>query len=151
MVEVVAPAWAARFVGIPFVERGRTRIGADCWYFVHLVLKEQFGIIVPTYDGVGWAEGGDREALARFMAAHKDEWRRIPEGQERAGDVPLMRYFGQPIHVGVVVAPPLMIHCERGTESCLAYYDRRPWRHQLPDGRWMSRVEGFYRHASAPR
>lgn len=142
------PAWAARFVGIPFKERGRGRDGADCWYFVHLVLKEQFGLHVPTYDGVGWVEGGDREALARFMAERRSEWRPIAEGAERPGDVILLRVFGQPIHVGVVAAPPLMLHCEQGTDSCLAFYERRPWRFRLADGRWVTRIEGFFRHAS---
>jgi cell wall-associated NlpC family hydrolase len=142
------PAWAGRYIGIPFAERGRSHAGADCWYFVHLVLKEQFGIVVPTYDGVGWVEGCDRGALARFMAEHRDEWRRIETGAEGPGDVVLMRYMGEATHVGVVVAPPLMLHCERGTESCIADYTRRPFRFPLPSGRMMSRIEGFYRHAS---
>lgn len=43
-------SWAAKYIGILFVEHGRTREGCDCWGLLRLVYREEFGIELPGYD-----------------------------------------------------------------------------------------------------
>ena len=38
-----------RYVGLPWLDRGRTADGADCWGLVRLVLAGHFGVEVPSY------------------------------------------------------------------------------------------------------
>lgn len=137
------PDWARDYVGLPWRELGRDREGLDCWGLFRLVLAERFGLDVPAYDGVGFVAGADCAALARFIDAHTHAWRRLGAGElPRPGDGVLLRVRGQPIHVGVVVAPGWMLHIEQGIESVI----------ERTDGpRWARRVIGIYRHAELDR
>lgn len=133
------PSWAAPYVGLPWREMGRDRAGLDCWGLFRLVMGERFGIALPAYDGLGWGETAKAE-LGRFMraAAERPEWLAIDPGLEREGDGVLLRAAGAPIHVGLVLAPGLMLHIEQDIDSCVERYDR---------AHWAPRVIGFYRHA----
>ena len=143
------PAWADKFIGIPYKAFGRERSGADCWYFFCLVMREQFGVTLPTFDGVGYYGEGQsleisneaRRAIGQIMSDNKDAlWEKIPAGSERPGDGILLNMIGIPMHVGVVCAPGLFLHCERGCDSCVERYT---------SGAWSRRIEGFYRYRSS--
>ena len=133
------PDWAAKFIGIPYKTHGRSRNGADCWYVVYLIMKEQFGIEIPSYDGMSFDKGANnRIEICEFMAQEKiHQWRKISPGEERPGDAILFNMLGVPIHVGIICASGLFIHCEHGSNSCIERYG---------SGTWSRRIEGFYRH-----
>ncbi|MCW5698290.1 MAG: C40 family peptidase [Rhodospirillales bacterium] len=131
------PDWTADYVGLPFKAGGRDRCGLDCWGLLVTVLREQFGNVIPAYDGISFEEGCDRAALATFMETHKTDWIDVPTGQEQPGDGILLRMMGHPIHVAVVVANGWMLHIEEGIDACLERYDGAKWR---------KRVMGFYRY-----
>lgn len=132
------PDWAVDYVGLPFEAGGRGRAGSDCYGLLALVLREQFGKVVPAYDGIGFEDGCDRAALAAFMEAHRMDWIEVPPGQEQPGDGILMRMMGHPIHVAIVVAKGWMLHIEDGIDACLERYD---------GSKWQKRIMGFYRYA----
>lgn len=134
------PAWAARYVGIPFVERGRDRSGVDCWGLTRLVYAERYGIYLPGHhDGYSGTE--DRPGVAAVLEAELrpgGNWRAV-EGHPDAGDALLFRAgAGDLWHVGVAVARGRMLHCRRGSDSCVERWD---------DGVWLPRFEGAYRFA----
>ena len=130
------PAWVAEYVGLPFADHGRTREGCDCWGLVRLVLAERFGLDLPAY-AEGYATTADREAVARLVEGGKGPWQEITPGQERCGDVLLLRVMGLPCHVGLVVAPGWMLHALKGVDAALGRYGAMVWRR---------RVLGHYRH-----
>ncbi|WP_422024626.1 NlpC/P60 family protein [Pyruvatibacter mobilis] len=140
------PAWVSDYVGIPFEDHGRTHQGCDCWGLVRLVLAEQAGIRLPCY-GHSYEAATQGDVLAPLIGTEKVAWTSVPAGCERALDGVLMKgYFGVgrqmragDFHVGVVVAPGLLMHVERGTDTCLVSYRR--------DRRVRYRLRGFYRHA----
>ncbi len=140
------PAWVSQYIGLPFVEHGRTRAGVDCWGLIRLVLDERFGVAVPSYVN-GYASTTDHEVLGRLIASQMTPWREVPfdklrmRGDERAGDVALLRVRGQPMHVGLVVAKGCMLHVEEGIATCLERYD---------GPRWARRLLGIFRHESMP-
>jgi cell wall-associated NlpC family hydrolase len=136
------PAWVAGYVGLPYKKLGRSRHGVDCWGLVRLVLVEQFGQDLPEYGEVGEAPTQTRKAISDFIVARRDEgWQEIPAGEEQPGDVALLRAFGVPFHVGVVLGGGLMLHAEAGADSC--------WDSYQTSFKWHDRVLGFYRHAAA--
>lgn len=143
------PAWHAGYVGIPFVEHGRDRAGCDCWGLVRLILAEQAGLVLPCHGAV-YGSTGEADVIAAAIAAgtEQEEWLPVSEGSERALDAVLMKgYAPDPetgllrahdMHAGVVAAPGVLIHVERGIDAALGFYRRDPV--------LKRRVRRFFRH-----
>lgn len=134
------PAWVADYVGLPFKEKGRDRSGVDCWGLVRLVLAERFGIEVPSYVEE-YGSTKERETIGAVIAREvQPPWVEVLPGQERPGDVVLMRRGRHPIHVGLVVAPGRMLHVEEGIEACVEDYRGLAWsRRVVGIWRWSAR------------
>jgi len=137
------PAWAAGYIGIPFVDRGRDRKGCDCWGLKRMILAEQFGVDVPSYDDAYFSTVDPAELRRVYEEEeHSGKWIEVMRGydkpgDERPGDVVLMRMSGQPTHVGVVIAKGVMLHTEKDVNSATANIDGFTWK---------NRVIGIYRH-----
>lgn len=143
------PAWVAEYVGLPFKVHGRHRDGVDCWGLVRLVLAERFRIEVPIYaDGYAGAGREDAREIGRLIEERMGPWRAVVVrqahdeelafGAERPGDALLIRQWGQPMHVGLVVAFGWMLHVQAGIDASVERYD---------GVRWAKRVIGIYRQA----
>lgn len=130
-------AWAAAYVGIPFLERGRDRAGCDCWGLARLVLGERFGVDVPSYTSDYESVADTRKLAALAERSRADGWVEVALPEARPGDVLLLRLSGLPIHVGLVVAPGWMLHTKKATDSVLDRFGGLAWR---------NRVLGAYRH-----
>jgi hypothetical protein len=137
------PAWAANYIGIPFLDRGRDRRGADCWGLVRLVYAERLGIILPalTYSSLDQIS-----ETAADLVQERDEsrrWQRLAMDETRIGDVHLFRASAvSPPHVGVAIARGSMLHTRKGSESCIERID-------VPTLR--SRHDGVYRFVGPVR
>ena len=134
-----------RYYGIPFVDRGLTRDGCDCWGLVRLVILEQTGIKLPAYPEI--SPGASLTKLRTILAAADGpEWLEIHPGQEKPFDVVLMKGIvlhdgtrhQRPIHIGCVIEPGTLIHIEQGSDVTVIDYLSHP--------RMKHRIAGFYRH-----
>ncbi|WP_119305222.1 NlpC/P60 family protein [Dongia deserti] len=154
-------AWARAYIGLPWKELGRDRAGVDCWGLVRLPLLEVFGCDTPLHD-TGYVGCGRRDVsnIAALIAAGKGTWPVIAEapyyrnqavrptaltddywlcpiGDERPGDLLLIRQHGAESHIALVAGGGHMLHIEEGTDSvCESYID----------GQWRRRIVGIYRH-----
>lgn len=128
------------YVGIPYRDAGRARDGADCWGLAALVLEENYGITLPAHPA-GYSRpesAAARAAIAELSETiRRDLFVQVPAGAAQPGDLVLMRIGGAPCHVGIVVAPGLMLSVRQGQTSVIESY-----RSAL----WSARVEGFYRY-----
>ncbi|OJU12760.1 MAG: hypothetical protein BGN85_08845 [Alphaproteobacteria bacterium 64-11] len=110
------------YVGIPFVDGGRTIAGCDCWGLVRLVHEREAGIELPDYGEIGAFE---LAVVARHMRydADADPWVKVSNLPRRTFDVVVMRRFGDhgraPIHVGIMVSDRHMLHVENPADSHL--------------------------------
>lgn len=124
-----------RYVGIPFVDQGRTFAGVDCWGLVRLVYLEQLGIDLPSYDDAYRPlDERERAELALLVEGSRPGWRRVET--PAPFDLVLVRIAGVPCHVGLALPGGMMLHCSRGADSRIESY-RSP--------KWAPRIEGFYR------
>lgn len=130
----------AQYIGIPFVPHGRGREGLDCWGLLRLIYKEQVGVELLSYSEAYGSTNDEAHLGALISGKLPEKWSEIPEGQERPGDGILLRLKGQPMHVGVIVAPGVFIHIHEGVNACLERYRRSAWK---------NRVIGFFRHRDA--
>lgn len=134
-------AWANAYIGIPYVDRGRDRVGCDCWGLVRLVLMEQFAIALESLHE-DYPSSADTGATARLIAGHLSPWIPVktPDWQvssPQAGDGILMRRMMRDCHTGIFVGPRHFIHAEEKIGVVLA---------ELGQGRDARRWTGIYRH-----
>jgi cell wall-associated NlpC family hydrolase len=139
------PDWIGAYMGIPFLEGGRTRQGADCYGLARLVLAERFGIVLPIDPAGARLRGMDRAAkdgLAGRIVAARGAWCDVPRGAVKPGHGILLRVEGRPFHVGLVVNDRAFLHTEPHAGAQIEGWDTP---------RWADRVLGFYEYrGSAP-
>jgi len=128
----------AGLVGTPFLPRGRTRAGLDCWGLQRLALQIAVGVEVPSYAD-RYTDTAEDDINARLIRELRDEdWHEVAAGQEQRLDAVLMRgAFRVPSHLGTVLRPGLMLHTYSAGAVRVDYYRR---------GLFKERIVGFYRH-----
>lgn len=136
--------WCDKYIGIPFVSKGRTDRGLDCWGLVHLIYKNECNIILPTYDHIDSTDGrAARDAM--IAAARSDDWIEIEKQDLKDFDVIRMRshynhmgvWKAAVAHVGIVFRKKFIIHVEEGINVVCV-----PFTHPEVDERIIS----FHRH-----
>lgn len=130
--------WVGKYIGIPFLDSGFTAAGCNCWGLVHLVLRQERGIEVPTY---GEISAADMVNAARRMTTDSASppWSKC--GTPQAFDVVLMtakeggsRFIG---HAGIMTSPMHLLHVWKATDAVNMAIDHPRVRH---------RIVGFWRH-----
>lgn len=133
------------YVGIPFVDGGRTIEGCDCWGLVRLVLLREKGIEVPSY-----AEIGARQLLAIARAvvhatSSGEVWNPVGHLPRREFDVVVMKSLSHaekmPYHVGIMASEKKLLHTVNAADSHFVPIDHASVK---------SRIIGFYRHKDLP-
>lgn len=125
------PDWCSQYIGIPYASGGRTSDGADCWGLYALVLAEQFGKPLPSYDGPLWRKGACANEVASAALEYAAQFQSVALGQEKPGDAIFFRMLGVPLHVGIVVYPGKMLHVEDGIDACVEDYLSFQWRKRI--------------------
>lgn len=123
-------------IGIPYLDRGRTVAGCDCWGLAMLYHAER-GVTLPDFaDAYESAE--QSQSVASVVAAHRADagWLEVSPQDWAPGDLLLMRMHGHPCHVGVFVGGGMFLHTLRGHNSALQ---------RLSDVRYRSRIVGAWR------
>lgn len=123
--------------GTPFKNKGRDTSGWDCWGLVVCTYRECFGIILLDYQQE-YEDALKAKEVAEAYEKHKHLWKQLQPGEERAGDVVVLRYGSWPCHVAVVATPGKMLHVERGISTCIEHYNSLTWK---------KKIIGFFRHA----
>lgn len=129
-------SWPNRYTGTPFAERGRTRIGCDCYGLARIIYQEELGITLPAY--LGYTSTEERGEIAALI----DGAKRLPMWLPATGpalvfDVALFRRGRLTTHLGIVVRRGLMIHMADEDCAKIERYD---------GGRWSHRLTGVWRH-----
>jgi hypothetical protein len=119
--------WAERYVGTPFVARGRElATGLDCWGLVRLVLLEQAGIEVPRLAAL---DVDSPRAITREIEESARSW--LPVSLLDVCEFDLLCMWSEAghsrmlLHVGIVPAPAWVLHTEEAT-GCVCIPMRHP-------------------------
>jgi cell wall-associated NlpC family hydrolase len=119
------------FIGIPFVDRGYSHAGCDCWGLVRLVYAEVLGVDLPDYP----ISAFDAEAAAAEFPKHVDEYQRVRTPQPL--DIVLISVnHGHLDHVGIYGGHGKFLHTTLRTGSVVA---------RVVSPMWKTKVRGFYR------
>lgn len=123
--------WSDRWIGIPYLEGGRSPAGMDCLGLFLALQSVRCGraLFDPA---CGMAEAIRR----RILDSQRPHWRRVKLAQE--GDAVLLRASGRPLHVGFAIDDKHMLHVEGPPGSVIEPFAGH---------RWSAALEGIYRYA----
>lgn len=100
--------WQADYIGLPWIWRGLTRNGVDCWGFAALAWREKMGIQLPIFqdklDALKFGEdGGDHperhKAVSRVIADQLPLFETLATPRPMA--IAVIRHRAHPLHVGL--------------------------------------------------
>jgi len=114
--------WLSKYQLIPFEDKGRSFSGCDCWGLVLLILKNEAGIEVPSFDEISCRDGEsvngkvDDEILSGL-------WEEVDESEVAPFDLVVLRgsiivkgrVFPARTHIGILSDKLNIIHTEIGT------------------------------------
>lgn len=140
---ISVPGWASPYIGLPFIDGGRSLAGVDCEGLCRLVMTAHAGNPpIPEY-GMLSADGlisvarsiGDNAALPPWLKVESPrpfDWV-LMTGREKVDGRPRTMVC----HLGIMITETLMLHIEKATHSVAARID---------DQRVRGRIVGFVRH-----
>jgi cell wall-associated NlpC family hydrolase len=114
-----------RFIGIPYIDKGRTFAGCDCWGLVDLFYREQLSIQLPDYTAV-YAGAADVSGNEVLLMVGRSAWK--PVDEPAIGDLFLFRILGYACHVGIALGDGDFLHVLRGRNSTAEPLDSFTWR-----------------------
>ncbi|ATQ67728.1 MULTISPECIES: NlpC/P60 family protein [Methylosinus] len=119
--------WSTDYIGLPWRAGGRTRDGVDCYGLARLVYAERLGIDLPGYDE-SYATAEEWVELAALIdgGLAAGPWREIALDEAREYDGLLFRRGGLATHIGLFVAPGLVLHASAGRASAIQRLERVP-------------------------
>lgn len=127
-----------KYVGIPWEYKGRGDNGVDCLGLVRKFYKEEFGIDLPKYESCCYTGSVDEiKDGAKDIAQNEVGNTFVRVDDPQPGDVVLLYYMGNPVHIGIVVDKRHFLHAKVGASS-----------HIINDWKWRNKIEGYYRHSS---
>lgn len=134
--------FAGKALDVPFLEKGRSYEGWDCWGLVFCCYRDVYGITLPSMaDQYGSVKR--LKELAALVDANHEDW--LSTDDPQPGNVAILNMSQHSCHVGVMLSPRMVLHIEEvSTTSDFAVVeeiDRAPWQ-----GVNYNNVEGIYRY-----
>jgi hypothetical protein len=126
--------WHNKYIGIPFLDKGRDTNGIDCWGLVRLVYKQEYNIDLPNFSTD--YEADDAERMRDLLAQYKEGWEKIEAPTE--GCIVLFNILGVESHMGVAVSSTHFLHARDRYDSAIESFDSVGWR---------NRITGFYKYS----
>lgn len=123
-----------KYIGIPFLEKGRDATGLDCWGLVRLIYKQEYNINLPSFATDYTLSDDDR--IGELFAQYKEGWEVLDNPQP--GSAVIFRMFGTESHIGVVVDNSRFIHVREGRDTVIE---------SLESGKWAKRIVGFFQYS----
>jgi|BioPla2DNA2_1021312.scaffolds.fasta_scaffold80673_3 cell wall-associated NlpC family hydrolase len=115
----------SKYIGIPFVQKGRDWSGCDCWGLVILIYKEELGISLDSYDKEYQNCFTDKN-IAKLVELEANKWTKVSKIEPL--DVLLFKQKGRSSHVAIAINDYLMLHTLINVGSCIERWDTGQWR-----------------------
>jgi cell wall-associated NlpC family hydrolase len=135
------PAWANRYIGVPYKDYGFDLDGWHCWGLVRYILLHERKIELPKYGEVSAVELLRVARLLKSEPEGGQTWIEV-HGPRSPFDVLLMRGRGEmsrsAVHCGIMVSPTVVMHVHKGistaavpiTNRTIAFCMVRTYRHR---------------------
>lgn len=125
--------WSNKYIGIPYVDKGRDTAGSDCWGLVRLVYKEELNIELPSFFSDYTVSDTDR--IYELMSQYKEGWEQLSLPSDKS--VVLFKILGKVSHIGVMINEHQFLHTKRNQDSSIE---------SINNPKWANRVAGFFKY-----
>lgn len=132
-------AWWNKYIHIPFKEKGRDEKGADCLGLTRIILKNECGIILPSFDDL-YENTIDKDSVSGAIKTVQKELFKTVE-KPIPFDVVILKMCGLPMHIGIVTKTNFMIHCSKDIGVSHEKYTGM---------KWKDKIIGFVRYDGKP-
>ena len=119
--------WQNKYIGIPFLDKGRDTNGIDCWGLARLVYKQEYNIDLPSFGND--YEANDTERMQDLLAQYKEGWEKIDAPVE--GCIVLFNIFGVESHMGIAISDTHFLHAREKYTSAIEAFDSVAWRNRI--------------------
>jgi cell wall-associated NlpC family hydrolase len=127
--------WWNKYIGLPFLEKGRDEEGVDCWGLARLIYKNERNILLPSYEEC-YEKTSDREILSKVINEERhSKWSEPATGMEF--DIIILKMLGLPMHIGIVTKQNHMIHCSKDIGTV---------HENFASMKWQKKIMGFARY-----
>lgn len=123
-----------KYIGLPYLENGRTETGLDCWGLAKLFYKNELGIDLPSYDTE--YNGSYDPNVVAAISHYKSNWKKTDT--PKPGNLCLFNILGEPTHIGVYIGNNKFMHARDGQDTVVE---------SLLSSNWNRRFEGFYEYS----
>lgn len=120
-----------RYLGIPYVHRGRTLNGLDCWGLLKCVYRD---LGVELFDIEEYSKTWSLNGKDYFKQHYEQDWRMVNKTQIMDA-VLFVNSKGVANHAGIVLKDEKFIHCCRQGVIISRLHDKS----------WHKNIEGYYR------
>ena len=127
-----------KYIGLPYLENGRTEAGIDCWGLARVFYREQLNIDLPSYTDE--YNGSHDPAVIEAISRYRESWEKTET--PNIGDLCLFNILGEPTHVGIFVGNNKFLHSREGRDSVIETLDNT---------KWKNRFQGFYKYTTNPQ
>lgn len=124
-----------KYIGIPYLEKGRDTYGADCWGLVRLIYKNEYNIDLPSFS-TEYTQS-DTSRIQELISQYKEGWE--VQDYPKIGNIILFRVLGNEAHVGVVTSPTHFIHVRENQSTVIE---------SLESPSWSRRIIGYYSYSA---
>lgn len=131
-IDPIESALIPKFLQIPFLHRGRTLEGADCWGLVILWYKLRLGIELLDIEE-DYKKEWRRTDKNYFLEHYHLQWEKCEKPQKY--DVVLFKRDEKIDHAGIFLRDDKFLHINKS--GCMVC--------RLSNPVWTERFEGFYR------
>ncbi|MFA7287330.1 MAG: NlpC/P60 family protein [Melioribacteraceae bacterium] len=125
----------SEYCDVPFLEKGRSIEGWDCWGPAYIIYKNRLGIELPLYTD-RYKNTEDEKELGRLIGKEKLMWEEVDNPEPY--DLVNLRLKNQPMHVGVCIGNGKFLHCMENVGTTVE---------KLKSLTWRDRIIGFYRYS----
>ena len=125
----------ADLIGLPYLSKGRTVNGTDCWGLVCMFYAGVFQIELPSYSEQ-YKSSEDRATVSQSVISNLGNWAKVDK--PAYGDLLVFNILGLPVHTAVYVGGGDFLHCFHKTNTCIE---------RLSSITWNRRLHGIYRWA----
>ena len=123
-----------KYLNIPYLNRGRTREGLDCYGLAIMYYKEKINISLPDFF---YINSSNKDEIKLKLPTYAKNF--IKHDSPKKDRLIVFSIYGLPVHIGIMINDFEFIHILKNTRVTIESINSIIWR---------NKIEGYYSYDS---